>query len=66
MPEPGWTGPMDGPFRGRHLVWCRVHPRIWFPEGTRCPLCLTEERIAELEREVAALREAGDPDRRGR
>ena len=43
-----WTGPRDGPFRGKRLFQCKTHPLCWLYEGTECAVC-ESERIRRTE-----------------
>ena len=45
--DPSWTGPMDGPFRGRHLMHCSRHPTIWYPQHVACPVCELQQEIVD-------------------
>lgn len=49
--DPGWTGTMDGPFRGSHLVRCPKHTTIWRHQEDACPVCVLEGQIATLTRD---------------
>ena len=40
-----WTGPRDGPFRGRRLYRCPLHPLSWRYEATECGVCEVERRL---------------------
>jgi|WetSurSiteA1Bulk_404760.scaffolds.fasta_scaffold50361_4 hypothetical protein len=46
MPDDGWYGARDGPFRGSHLVHCAKHASIWHAQEHPCPVCVLEAQVA--------------------
>ena len=52
-----WTGPRDGPFRGRRLYRCTTHPLCWRYENDVCPACEIERaRLAEFDLHTERLK----------